>query len=163
MPRIERGPFLLLYAVNQQLDALLTKAMAETPLRPGEFAVYSTLRLLQPTTPSDLAHTLGLRPTTLSSHLQKMAERGHLVRQAHPHDGRSILLSLTPEGLTATVACFATFSRAIGAFQEALTVDEQALLDHLEATSAALEVAGSQLAGPRADSGAADQQSPGPP
>ncbi len=30
-----RGPFLLLFALDQQLGSLLTRAMADSPLRPG--------------------------------------------------------------------------------------------------------------------------------
>lgn len=145
-----RGPFLLLFAVNQQLDALLTRALVDAPLRPGEFAIYSALRLEQPTTPSVLARTLGLRPTTMSSHLQKMSERGHLARSAHPTDGRSSIIALTDDGLSATEACFPPFVAAVDAFRQALSVDgvvdEQALLEHLEAASRAVDGAGRELA-----------------
>src|SRR4051812_36097464 len=112
-----RGPFLLLYALNQQLDSLLSKVMAEAPLRPGEFAVYSSLRLEQPTTPSELAAVLGLRLTTMSSHLAKMAALGHLSRARNPRDGRSSVISLTLEGVAVTEACFASFSAAIEAYR----------------------------------------------
>ena len=76
MPKLDqRGPFLLLFALNQQLGLLLTQAMATAPLRPADFAVYSALRLLQPTTPTELAASLGMRVTTLSSLLAKMERR----------------------------------------------------------------------------------------
>lgn len=136
-----RGPFLLLFAVDQQLGTLLTRAMADAPLRPAEFAVYSTLRLEQPTTPSELARTLGLRATTLSSHLVKMAAAGHLERAPNPSDGRSTLLSLTAPGLAATEACFPGFQRAIQSFQAHLEIPQQVLLQALEAASTALDAA----------------------
>jgi DNA-binding MarR family transcriptional regulator len=136
-----RGPFLLLYALNQQLDSLLTKAMTGAPLRPGEFAVYSTLRLEQPTTPSELAAVLGLRLTTMSSHLAKMTTKGHLARSRNPRDGRSTLISLTPDGLAATEACFASFSAAIETYRRHATRDEEATLAHLESMSDALTLA----------------------
>ena len=133
-----RGPFLLLYALNQQLDSLLSTAMADSPLRPGEFAVYSALRLEQPTTPSELARVLGLRPTTMSSQLAKMTRHGHLERAGNPSDGRSALLSLTPEGMAATEACFPAFQGAIEAFRRHLATDEATGLAVLEEYGAAL-------------------------
>ena len=107
MPQIaQRGSFLLIFALNQQLGSLLAQAMARAPLRPADFAVYSALRLLQPTTPTELATTLGMRVTTLSSLLTKMERQGHLRRELNPADGRSRLISLTAEGQRATEDCF---------------------------------------------------------
>src|SRR6478735_8170416 len=136
-----RGPFLLLFAVDQQLGSLLAQALAEAPLKPAEFAVYSALRLEQPTTPKELADTLGMRATTMSSHLVKMTNAGHLERSRNPADGRSRLISLTPAGLAATQACFPGFLRAITAFRDNLGVDEASALDVLEAVSTALTAA----------------------
>jgi DNA-binding MarR family transcriptional regulator len=148
MARLEfRGPFLLLFALGQQLASLLQQAMADAPLAPGEFAVYSTLRLTQPITPTQLAGTLGMRPTTLSSVLVRMAKKGHLKRRRNPADGRSVILTLSPKGLRATEACLAGFGAAIQAFRNQLTVDEAALLADLEAMSAAIERATAELAG----------------
>ena len=139
MTRMEyRGPFLLLYALNQQLDSLLSSALTDSPLRPGEFAVHSALRLEQPTTPSELAQVLGLRPTTMSSQLAKMARAGHLERTRNPNDGRSALISLTPEGMAATEACFPAFQDAIMAFRRHLQTDEATGLAVLEEYGAAL-------------------------
>lgn len=133
-----RGPFLLLFALDQQVGSLLTRAMADAPLRPAEFAVYSTLRTEQPTTPSVLAATLGMPATTLSSQLAKMTTAGHLDRSRNPRDGRSSLLALTPAGLAATEACIPAFERAISAFRRHLSIDEAVLLVTLEEVSAAL-------------------------
>ena len=148
MPGLEfRGPFLLTFALDQQLAGLLQQAMADAPLTPTEFAVYSALRLMQPTTPSQLAGTLGMRPTTLSSMLVRMSRRGHLKRRRNPADGRSVMLALTASGVRVTEACFASFGPAIEAFRRHLTVDEATLLSHLEAMSAALGEAAAELAG----------------
>ena len=103
MPELaQRGPFLLLFALNQQLGALLSQAMADAPLTPADFAVCSALRLMQPTTLTELAATLGMRPTTLSSTLTRLDQQGHLARQPNPADGRSRLISLTARGQQAT-------------------------------------------------------------
>lgn len=148
MARLEfRGPFLLLFALDQQLGTLLQQAMAGAPLTPGEFAVYSALRLMQPTTPTQLAATLGMKPTTLSSVLVRMSRNSHLKRRPNPADGRSVILTLSPAGQRATEACFPGFGTAIEAFRRQLTVDEAGLLSNLEAASAAIERAGAELAG----------------
>src|SRR3954452_17148208 len=128
-----RGPFLLVFALGQQLGTLLQQAMADAPLPPNEFAVYSALRLMQPTTPTQLAGTLGMKPTTLSSVLVRMSKNGHLKRRRNPPDGRSVILTLTPSGVRVTEACFTGFGAAIEAFRQQLTVDEAALLSDLEA------------------------------
>src|SRR6185312_12956425 len=82
-----RGPFLLAFAIGQQLGNLLQQAMSDAPLAPNEFAVYSALRLMQPTTPTQLAGTLGMKATTLSSMLVRMSRSGHLKRRRNPADG----------------------------------------------------------------------------
>ena len=139
MARLEiRGPFLLLFALAQQQSSLLHHAMADRPLQPAEFAVYSALRLSQPTTPTLLAATLGMKATTLSSMLVRMAKNGHLKRRRNPADGRSVVLSLSPAGVRATEESFTSFSVAIESFRRHLEIEEPALLHSLEAMSRAL-------------------------
>ena len=147
MPELaQRGPFLLLFALNQQLGALLSQAMADAPLTPADFAVCSALRLMQPTTLTELAATLGMRPTTLSSTLTRLDQQGHLARQPNPADGRSRLISLTPGGQQATEGCFPPFRAAIEAFRQNLDGPEEDLLAQLEVAARALESAAAQLA-----------------
>jgi DNA-binding MarR family transcriptional regulator len=142
----QRGPFLLLFALNQQLGALLSQAMAGAPLTPPDFAVCSALRLMQPTTLTELASTLGMRPTTLSSTLTRLEQQGHLTRQPNPADGRSRLISLTSGGQEATEGCFPSFGAAIQAFLQHLDVPQAPLLDHFEAAARALQAAAGELA-----------------
>jgi DNA-binding MarR family transcriptional regulator len=150
-----RGPFLLLYALSQQQGRLLQQAMADAPLSPADFAVYSALRYMQPTTPTQLAATLGMKPTTLSSVLVRMAETGHLMRRRNPADGRSVVVSLNAAGVRVTEACFASFGAAIQAFRRNLEVDEQDFLDHLEAASRAFDRAAGELGAGQAKAGSA--------
>ncbi|MEO7261483.1 MAG: MarR family transcriptional regulator [Jatrophihabitantaceae bacterium] len=141
-----RGPFLLVFALGQQLGTLLQQAMTDAPLPSSEFAVYSTLRLMQPTTPTQLAGALGMKATTLSSVLVRMSKSGHLRRRRNPADGRSVILTLSPSGVRVTEACFAAFGAAIEAFRRQLSIDESALLADLEAMSVALARASAELA-----------------
>jgi DNA-binding MarR family transcriptional regulator len=144
----QRGPFLLIFALDQQLAGLLGQTMREAPLKPGEFAVYSALRLEQPVTPTRLAAVLGMPATTLSSALRKMGGAGHLSRLPNPADGRSALIALTPAGIEVTEACFPAFRSAIDAFREQLTdelVTEHELLRVLEGASRAIAAASDQV------------------
>lgn len=145
----QRGPFLLVFAIGQQLGALLGQTMRTAPLRPSEFAIYSALRLEQPVTPTRLAAVLGMPPTTLSSALRKMTDAGHLDRLPNPDDGRSQLVELTEVGVEVTEACFPAFGAAITAFRDALAtefVTEHELLRVLEGASRAIDVAADVLA-----------------
>jgi DNA-binding MarR family transcriptional regulator len=142
----QRGPFLVLFALSQQLSSLLSQAMVHAPLSPSDFAVYSALRLQQPSTLMELAATLGMRPTTLSSVLARMQQQGHLRREPNPADGRSRLISLTDTGRQVTEECFPQFSGAIEAFRRHLGVDEQQALHYFEAASSALHGAAAQVA-----------------
>jgi DNA-binding MarR family transcriptional regulator len=142
----QRGPFLLLFALTQQLSNLLSQAMTQAPLSPSDFAVYSALRLQQPSTMMELAATLGMRPTTLSSVLARMQQHGHLRREPNPADGRSRLISLTDTGRQVTEACFPQFSGAVEAFRRHLGANEQEALRFLEAISSALRGAAGELA-----------------
>lgn len=142
---MRRGPFLLHFANSQLLTALLTKALAPAPLTADEFAVYSLLRITGATTPSRLAGDLGMRASTMSHYLRRMAERGHLDRTPHPHDGRSSLVALTDAGVAATEACFPGFSAAINAFLRHLAMPEDDLLDALTVMNGALTAAAREL------------------
>lgn len=142
----QRGPFLVLFALSQQLSSLLSQSMAQSPLSPSDFAVYSALRLQQPSTLMELAATLGMRPTTLSSVLARMQQHGHLRREPNPADGRSRLIALTDAGRQVTEDCFPQFSGAVEAFRRHLGVDEQQALRYFEAASVALRGAAGELA-----------------
>jgi len=144
---IQRGPFLLQFANSQRLSALLTRAFAAAPLTTDEFAVYSLLRLIGPTTPSQLASGLGMPASTMSHYLRRMADRRHLHRTRNPADGRSSFVELTKSGRVATEACFPGFDKAISAFRQHLDIPEKELLGALEAMNDAL---GAALAEPDA-------------
>jgi DNA-binding MarR family transcriptional regulator len=144
---VQRGPFLLHFANSQQLSALLATALAGAPLTPDEFAVYSWLRIVGPTTPTRLAAALGMRASTMSHYLRRMASAGHLDRSRNPDDGRSSVVALTDSGVEATVACFAGFQTAMEAFQAHLGIAVPELLAAMESMHAALGQANADLAG----------------
>ncbi|CCH77112.1 hypothetical protein BN12_1650001 [Nostocoides japonicum T1-X7] len=136
---ISRGPLLLVYALSRQSGHLLSLCFDGAPLTTEEFAVYSALRIIQPATPSSLAQTVGMKQPTLSNHLRRMEQRRHLRRRAHPHDGRSSILSLTPLGERLTVECFPHFQAAIVPLLDRLGDDSPRILAALEELSGALD------------------------
>jgi DNA-binding MarR family transcriptional regulator len=144
---IERGPFLLHFANSQRLSALLARSFAEgdAPLTTDEFAVYSLLRLVEPTTPTRLALDLGMPASTMTHYLRRMRAAGHLRRRPNPEDRRSSLLELTETGDQVTVACFPAFSAAITAFRRHLMVPEKELLTAMSAMNDALHAAHEEL------------------
>ena len=146
-----RGPFILIFALDQQLSTLLTRAMEDAPLAPQEFAITSVVRLTGPIRPTALAEIVGMRPTSLSNYLRRLAGSGHLRRRADPADGRAALVSLTKKGVRDTEACFPSFGAAISRFQRHLAdlgVDEREVLTTLEAVSSALSATVAELDGP---------------
>jgi len=145
---VERGPFLLHFANSQKLSALLSRAFADgqAPLSTDEFAVYSLLRLAGPTTPTRLAHDLGMPASTMTHYLRRMDAAGHLIRRPNPDDRRSSLIELTTAGSAATVACFPAFSAAITAFRDHLMMPEKELLTAMSAMNDALHAAYEQVA-----------------
>ncbi|SHK67136.1 DNA-binding transcriptional regulator, MarR family [Chishuiella changwenlii] len=51
-------------------------------------------------TPStSLGPKMGIEPTSLSRTLKNLEERGFIIRKSNPVDGRSVLITLTKEGL----------------------------------------------------------------
>ncbi len=113
-PRPERRislPFDV-FAVASRLGAYLDTALAETGIRPAEYAVYSLMLEAGPRTPSELAAALGVPPTTLSTHVAAMLTRGDARRIPHPTDGRSYRLVLTDQGRGVVRRVNPAFTRA---------------------------------------------------
>ena len=124
--------------------------MHDAPLAPQLFAVTSVLRLTGAVRPTALAEIVGMRPTSLSNHLRRLTESGHVRRRSDPTDGRAALVSLTAKGVRDTEACFPSFGMAIRSFQGHLAdegVDELAALEIMEGMSRALSAATAELAG----------------
>src|ERR671913_203661 len=88
-----------LFVTGQQVKQLLGAAMADAPLTPDEYAVYSVLFDLGPKSPTELARSVGMPPTTMSHYVRAMLERGHAGKERSASDGRSYVLALTAPGL----------------------------------------------------------------
>lgn len=112
------------FALNQAVGRLLESAMAEGPLTPAEYALYSAVFELEVASPTALADRLGMPLTTLVDRLREVEARGHVRRLPNPRDGRSHLIALTAAGLAAHASAGRLFEIAHRAVIEALPTSE---------------------------------------
>jgi DNA-binding MarR family transcriptional regulator len=118
-PGVVPGTVLLdVFILSQLANTLLNDAIEEHGIPGGEFALSSAINAFGPITPTALADRLGIPPTTISSRLARLEQKGHVRRTRHPHDGRSSLLETTDEGRAALQGVFP----ALQAAHEAIAV-----------------------------------------
>jgi DNA-binding MarR family transcriptional regulator len=65
---------------------------------PSQLAVLSALTRRGPTSPGELAAVEGVQPPSMTGIIDRLVEKGLVTRGPAPGDGRSNLVSLTPEG-----------------------------------------------------------------
>ncbi len=109
-----------IHKASRQIGIYLEKATAELGVSPGEGHLLSYLRSYAPCPVSELERVFGHKPSTLTSILDRLAERELLTRQINPNDRRSFTIELTPEG-----------RRLAGKLQKILEVFEEQLKDRL--------------------------------
>jgi DNA-binding MarR family transcriptional regulator len=63
-----------------------------------EAHMLSFIGLYGPSSVGELVRVFGYRKPTMTSMLNKLEQRGYLVRQLNPEDRRSLLIRLQPEG-----------------------------------------------------------------
>jgi DNA-binding MarR family transcriptional regulator len=134
-----------LFAAEQRVRTLLGHAMADSGLRPDDYAVYSVLFDEGPHAPTDLARRVGMPPTTMSHYVRAMLDRGHVEREVVASDRRSFRLRLTAEGLAAHGRASRAFAEAHGRFIEVLEVEESAAEAILAAIGRAADQADAAL------------------
>lgn len=108
------------FALNQALGQYLAEAMADSPLGPAEYAIYSAIFEPERISPSALATRLGMPLTTVVDVIARLEARGHARRIPNPRDGRASLVVLTAEGLRAHREANRTFESAAAALVAAL-------------------------------------------
>jgi len=107
--------------------------MANADLRPDDYAIYSAVFKAGPLTISELAAVVGMPLTTVSDYVQAMASRGHARRWENPLDSRSVLVTLTEEGLAAHQAARVSFAKVMNRLRRALPIPEQDVIRALHA------------------------------
>ena len=92
-------------------------------------SILATLRRLGPLPAAHLAAEERLAPQSLTRHLGDLLERGYILREKSPLDGRQVLVLATESGLTALEHDFRSRRRWLKrAMDAALSRDERALL-----------------------------------
>jgi DNA-binding MarR family transcriptional regulator len=134
LPR-RANAFFRLYVLSQLMGTLLDRELADIP---DGFGVYSVIGSMGRITPTDLARMVGMPPTTLSGHIERLSRQGVVRRVANPDDRRSYLLELTPEGQDAFHAGGTVLHRALAELDRHLGRPVDEILDALEELDRAL-------------------------
>jgi DNA-binding MarR family transcriptional regulator len=140
-----------LHAASRAVGELVAAAMADSPLTPEEYAVYSVLFDEGPHAPTELARRTGMPPTSMSHFVRGMLELGHAERSPAVDDRRSYRIILTPAGMRAQAAASAAFAEADQRFIRALAVDEEDARATLRAIGHAATVAHERLSSDSVD------------
>src|SRR6476659_1852668 len=95
------GPPTILFEVfwtQQKRKRLIEVALAGVDLPPEDYPFYVTIGADGPLTPTRMAEILDTPLSTVVFRVRRLERRGHAGRIDNPADGRSFLVSLTPEG-----------------------------------------------------------------
>ena len=130
-----------MFALNQSLARMLSAYMADSPLTPSEYALYSAIFETESITPSALAERLGMPLTTLMDHVARLERKRHISRWTDPADRRATRVVLAADGLAAHWAANASFERAYKAFAKALGTEEAVVQKSLARVRTAVDEA----------------------
>jgi MarR family transcriptional regulator, organic hydroperoxide resistance regulator len=98
------GLILALQRTTHATLRLLAVRLADENLSPSEINALANLADGRVRSVGELAAAAGVRPTTLTSLLDRLAKRGYLTRELDPSDRRSFQLHLTASGASAARA-----------------------------------------------------------
>ena len=97
-PSRPRGLLINIWIAGELSAALLERNLSEDGVHTDFYGTLSVIGVCGALTPSELAERTGTPLTTVSDRLRRMVADGDVERVAHPDDGRSHLVRLTPEG-----------------------------------------------------------------
>lgn len=117
-------------------------------MRPDEYAVYSLLFEGAPLTATEMAELMGMPLTTVLDYLKEMTRAGHLVRTAHPFDGRAVELSLNRAGLAAQRRANRHWEVVRRQIEENLSVPVGTIRKALRALDDSADLAARKMRGP---------------
>ncbi len=136
--KLEPGLFLQPFVVSQLIGTVLEDVVEGSGITASEFAVTSSINILGSVTPTELARTLGLSPTTLSAMIERLVRKGEVERLRHPDDGRSYVLEPTARGKATQAAIGVRFRKAIVEVRGHLGEDADGVLTALRRLEGAL-------------------------
>lgn len=97
-PARPRGLLINTWIASELVSGLLERNLAADGVTTGFYGTLSVLGVWGPLTPSEVAERTGTPLTTVSDRLRRMVADGDVERVAHPEDGRSHHVQLTPQG-----------------------------------------------------------------
>ena len=97
-PDRPRGILINTWIASELVSALLERRLADEGVLTGFYGTLSVIGVWGPLTPSKVAELTGTPLTTVSDRLRRMVADGDVERVAHPEDGRSHHVQLTPKG-----------------------------------------------------------------
>ena len=112
--------------------------VAPSGLVGGEYAVASWLNVCGQATPTELAADLGMKPTTLTSIIERLVRKRQIRRRPNPEDGRSYLLELTAKGKATNAGNAERFDAVMRRVLGNLEGDRETILEHMRVLEAAL-------------------------
>jgi DNA-binding MarR family transcriptional regulator len=136
-----------LFTLNQRTRRALEITMAESPLPPTEYAIYSYILDSGASSPTALASGLGIPVTTLLDHLRDIHGRGHITKRPNPEDGRSYLVELSAAGVSAHARSRSFFDATMQRILDALSIPEPEARRSLRALGAAVDEALTEIEG----------------
>ncbi|KFF60499.1 MarR family transcriptional regulator [Cryobacterium sp. MLB-32] len=136
-PDLDFAPLQVLSRVARlakHLDRARRTAFSRSELQSWEFDVLSALR--RAGSPYELSPKALLQQTlvssgTMTNRINGLVERGLVTRHTDPHDGRGILVGMTPAGLTRVDAAITRLVDAEAELLGTLTTSEQDRLSNL--------------------------------
>jgi DNA-binding MarR family transcriptional regulator len=87
-----------IHKASRQIGGYFERELEGSGILPQEGHMLSYLRSYAPCPVGEVVSVFGLRGSTATSALDRMEERGLIVRRDNPDDRRSFLLDLTAEG-----------------------------------------------------------------
>ena len=122
-------------------SGLLDDSLERSGMNGDDFALYSLLNAYGPATPSQIARWTGMRATTVSAALKRLAARGHTVRDSTAGDRRSYTVGLNSAGRAAHRETAAVFWSETRKLAEILGDREGELRQQLQTLDASLRAA----------------------
>lgn len=143
-----------LHRAMRQVALHLEEALGDLPVQGTEGHLLSFLARYSPTACGELTRVFGVKPSTLTSMLDRLVARGLVTREVDADDRRSVLVAPTAEGrrlarrIDQSVRAFEGRLRA--RMSEADLRGFQAVMDAIEAETA-VDVRTPQPRAPRGD------------
>jgi DNA-binding MarR family transcriptional regulator len=122
-------------------NGLLDDNLQLSGMTGDDFALYSLLNAYGPASPSQIARWTGMRATTVSAALKRLAARGHTVQDRNRDDRRSYTVGLSDAGRAAHRETAAVFWKETRKLAELLGDREGELRQQLQTLDAALREA----------------------